>query len=55
MKMSYPIIFQKGISSAEEAVKKVEAELDAMESKLTLVDGEPVLGENPVWFNQLKA
>lgn len=28
--------------------------MEVAESKLTLVDGEPVLGENPVRLNRLK-
>nr|KYP63560.1 Nuclear cap-binding protein subunit 1 [Cajanus cajan] len=46
---------KKNISSAEEAAKEAKAELDAAESKLTLVDGEPVLGDNPVRLNRLKS
>ncbi|TKY62990.1 Nuclear cap-binding protein subunit 1 [Spatholobus suberectus] len=46
---------KKSISSAEEAAKEAKAELDAAESKLTLVDGEPVLGDNPVRLNRLKS
>lgn len=46
---------KKSISPAEEAAKEVKAELEAAESKLTLVDGEPVLGENPVRLNRLKS
>ncbi|XP_061349949.1 nuclear cap-binding protein subunit 1 [Gastrolobium bilobum] len=45
---------KKNILSAEEASKEAKAELDAAESKLTLVDGEPVLGENPLRLNRLK-
>lgn len=45
----------KSISQAEEAAKEAKAELDAAESKLSLVDGEPVLGENPVRLNRLKS
>lgn len=45
---------KKNISSAEEIAKEAKAELDAAESKLTLVDSEPVLGENPVRLNRLK-
>lgn len=40
---------------AEEAVSKARAELEAAESKLTLMDGEPVLGENPVRMKRLKS
>ena len=40
---------------AEEATTKAKAELEGAESKLTLVDGEPVLGENPGRLKRLKA
>lgn len=46
---------KKNISSAEKAAKEAKAEVDAAESTLTLVDGEPVLGENPVRLNRLKS
>ncbi|WJX77087.1 Nucleic acid dioxygenase ALKBH1 [Trifolium repens] len=46
---------KKNISSAEVAVNEAKAEIDAAESKLALVDGEPVLGENPVRVNRLKS
>lgn len=46
---------QNGIVSTEEAATKAKAELEAAEAKLTLVDGEPVLGENPVRLNRLKS
>ncbi|CAL0322751.1 unnamed protein product [Lupinus luteus] len=46
---------QKNISSAEEAAKGAKSELDAAEMKLALVDGEPVLGENPIRLNRLKS
>ncbi|KAF1886068.1 hypothetical protein Lal_00021349 [Lupinus albus] len=46
---------QKNISSAEEAAKGAKSELDAAELKLALVDGEPVLGENPFRLNRLKS
>ncbi|KAG6682662.1 hypothetical protein I3842_13G154200 [Carya illinoinensis] len=45
---------QNGIVSTEEAATKAKAELEAAEAKLTLVDGEPVLGENPMRLNRLK-
>lgn len=45
---------KKVIVSAEEAAAKAKDELDSAESKLTLVDGEPVLGENPARLNRLK-
>ncbi|KAI4348377.1 hypothetical protein L6164_009108 [Bauhinia variegata] len=46
---------KRNISSAEEAAKESKAELDAAESKLSLVDGEPVVGENPVRLNRLRS
>ena len=46
---------KKDIVAAEEAVAKTQEELNAAESKLTLVDGEPVMGENPVRTKRLKA
>ncbi|KAG4938294.1 hypothetical protein JHK86_044435 [Glycine max] len=46
---------KKNISSSEEAAKEAKAELDAAESKLTLVDGEPVIGDNPARLNRLKS
>ncbi|KAF3454007.1 hypothetical protein FNV43_RR04450 [Rhamnella rubrinervis] len=45
----------KSIVLAEEAAAKAKTELDDAESKLTLVDGEPVLGENPVRLKRLKS
>ncbi|XP_044482612.1 nuclear cap-binding protein subunit 1-like isoform X2 [Mangifera indica] len=45
---------KKDVALAEEAVVKAQADLEAAESKLTLVDGEPVLGENPARTNRLK-
>lgn len=45
---------KKGIVSAEEAAAKAKGELEVAESKLTLVDGEPVLGENPMRLTRLK-
>ncbi|XP_015571307.1 nuclear cap-binding protein subunit 1 isoform X2 [Ricinus communis] len=44
---------KNSVVSAEEAAAKAKAELDAAESKLTLVDGEPVLGENPARMKRL--
>ncbi|KAH7844207.1 hypothetical protein Vadar_025482 [Vaccinium darrowii] len=46
---------KKGVMSAEEAATKAKAELEGAESQLTLMDGEPVLGENPVRLKRLKA
>ncbi|KAL5565830.1 hypothetical protein UlMin_028994 [Ulmus minor] len=43
------------IVSAEAAAAKAKAELDAAESKLTLVDGEPVVGDNPARMKRLKS
>ncbi|XP_022728994.1 nuclear cap-binding protein subunit 1 isoform X3 [Durio zibethinus] len=45
---------KKGVISAEEAAYKAKADLAAAESKLTLVEGEPVLGENPARLKHLK-
>lgn len=41
--------------SAEEAALKAKAELEASESKLMLVDGEPTLGENPGRMRRLRS
>ncbi|KAH7511337.1 hypothetical protein FEM48_ZijujUnG0024500 [Ziziphus jujuba var. spinosa] len=46
---------KKGILSAEEAAAKAKMELETAELKLSLVDGEPVLGENPVRLKRLKS
>ncbi|KAF8412692.1 hypothetical protein HHK36_000660 [Tetracentron sinense] len=46
---------KKDVLSAEKVAAKTKAELEAAESKLTLVDGEPVLGENPVRLKRLKS
>ncbi|OMO54435.1 MIF4G-like, type 3 [Corchorus olitorius] len=45
---------KKGVISAEEATAKAKAELETAESKLSLVEGEPVLGENPARLKRLK-
>lgn len=45
---------KRNISSAEVAANEAKAEVDAAESKLALVDGEPVIGENPARLNRLK-
>ncbi|KAM2308165.1 hypothetical protein COP1_030315 [Malus domestica] len=47
--------FKKSVVSAEEAAATVKAELVASESKLSLMDGEPVTGENPAWLKRLKS
>ena len=46
---------KKNIISAEEAAASAQAELVAAESKLSLMDGEPVLGENPMRLKRLKS
>ncbi|GMI84148.1 ABA HYPERSENSITIVE 1, ENSALADA, CAP-BINDING PROTEIN 80 [Hibiscus trionum] len=46
---------KKGVISAEEAASKAKADLEAAESKLTLLEGEPVLGENPAKLKHLKS
>ncbi|CAK9165649.1 unnamed protein product [Ilex paraguariensis] len=46
---------KRSVVSAEETASKAKAELEAAESKLTLMDGEPVLGENPVRMKRLKS
>lgn len=40
--------------AAEESAVKAKEELEAAESKLMLVDGEPTLGENPVRMKRLR-
>ncbi|PIA44491.1 hypothetical protein AQUCO_01700232v1 [Aquilegia coerulea] len=45
---------KKSVLSAEFSTKKAQEELEAAETKLTLLDGEPVLGDNPVRMNRLK-
>ncbi|XP_042497800.1 nuclear cap-binding protein subunit 1 isoform X1 [Macadamia integrifolia] len=46
---------EKAVLSAEEATAKAKADLEAAESKLTVVNGEPVLGENPARMKRLKS
>lgn len=46
---------KKVIISAEEAATRAKVELEAAESKLSLVDGEPVLGENPAKLTRFKS
>ncbi|XP_058737621.1 nuclear cap-binding protein subunit 1 [Vicia villosa] len=46
---------KRNISSAEVAANEAKTELDVAESKLALVDGEPVVGDNPVRMNRLKS
>lgn len=40
---------------AEEAASRARYQLDSAESKLSIMDGEPVLGENPVRIKRLKS
>lgn len=40
---------------AEEAASRARDQLDSAESKLSIMDGEPVLGENPVRIKRLKS
>lgn len=46
---------KKGVVSAERIASKAKAELDEAEAKLTIVDSEPVRGENPVRMKRLKS
>ncbi|GAB4829606.1 Nucleic acid dioxygenase ALKBH1 [Ancistrocladus abbreviatus] len=48
-------LLKKDVQSVEEAAAKAKEELDAAESKLTLMNGEPVLGENPLRLKRLKS
>lgn len=45
---------ETSVSSAEEATIKAEKELEAAESKLEVVDGQPMLAENSGRFKRLK-
>ncbi|CAN7012240.1 hypothetical protein IGI04_012606 [Brassica rapa subsp. trilocularis] len=45
----------KNVLVAEKASANARAELEAAESKLSLVEGEPVLGENPGKMKRLKS
>ncbi|KAK9084179.1 hypothetical protein Scep_030650 [Stephania cephalantha] len=46
---------EKSVLSASESASKAKADLDAAEAKLSLVNGEPVQGENPVRLKRLKS
>uniref|UniRef100_A0A7N0THA5 Nuclear cap-binding protein subunit 1 n=1 Tax=Kalanchoe fedtschenkoi TaxID=63787 RepID=A0A7N0THA5_KALFE len=46
---------KRSVTVAEETTSKANSDLAAAESKLTLVDGEPVLGENPARMKRLKS
>lgn len=45
----------KNVLVAEKASANARVELEAAESKLSLVDGEPVLGDNPAKMKRLKS
>ncbi|CAH1449725.1 unnamed protein product [Lactuca virosa] len=49
------INLKKNVVKAEQSAAKAKAELDAAETKLMLVDGEPVVGENPARMKRLKS
>ncbi|KAL5712931.1 Nucleic acid dioxygenase ALKBH1 [Ranunculus cassubicifolius] len=46
---------KKNVSMAEESVLKAQEEVDAAETKLSLMEGEPVLGDNPNRLRRLKS
>lgn len=46
---------KKALVVAEETAAKAKEDLQAAESKLTLMGGEPVLGDNPAKMNRLKS
>lgn len=46
---------KKNVAKAEQNAAKAKAELDDAETKLMLVDGEPVVGENPARMKRLKS
>lgn len=46
---------KKRLQLAEEATANVKAEIEAAESKLTLMNGEPVIGDNPIKLKRLKS
>ncbi|XP_077218182.1 ARM repeat superfamily protein isoform X2 [Tasmannia lanceolata] len=45
---------EKGVASSEDSALKAKAELEAAESKLEIIDGEPVRAENSVRLKRLK-
>ncbi|KAK4763581.1 hypothetical protein SAY87_013019 [Trapa incisa] len=47
--------FKTSLASAEVTALKAKTDLEASESKLMLVDGEPALGENPVRMKRLRS
>ncbi|KAL8151569.1 hypothetical protein V2J09_021377 [Rumex salicifolius] len=48
-------LLNKSVQLAERAAQKAKEEFEAADSKLTLMNGEPVLGENPVRLKRLKS
>lgn len=46
---------EKSVISAEDSAQRAKADLEAAESKLEIVDGEPVQAEKPVRLKRLKA
>ncbi|KAH0724084.1 hypothetical protein KY289_007128 [Solanum tuberosum] len=46
---------ERSIVLAERAASRAGEELESAESKLSVIDGEPVLGENPVRIKRLKS
>ncbi|XP_033510359.1 nuclear cap-binding protein subunit 1 isoform X4 [Nicotiana tomentosiformis] len=46
---------ERSVVLAEEAASRARDQLDSAESKLSIMDGEPVLGENPVRIKRLKS
>lgn len=48
-------LLEKRIQSAEETATNAELELETAESKLTLMNGGPVVGDNPIKLKRLKA
>lgn len=48
-------LLKKRLQSAEETAAIAEADLETAESKLTLMNGEPIVGDNPVKLRRLKS
>ncbi|XP_004248287.1 nuclear cap-binding protein subunit 1 [Solanum lycopersicum] len=46
---------ERSVVLAEKAASRAREELESAESKLSVIDGEPVLGENPVRIKRLKS
>ncbi|KAK9733491.1 hypothetical protein RND81_04G071200 [Saponaria officinalis] len=49
------VLLKKRAQSVEEAVTIAEAEFDKAESNLTLMNGEPIVGDNPIKLKRLKS